>query len=255
MASNQDSFFAEDANSQAALTRNLPRKIAVIIHKETTSPGLVGEKLMAMGYELNICAPVLGHALPSDLENYAGVVVLGGPMSVNDGEPYLQTEMVWVQQVLDAHLPYLGICLGAQMLAKVLGAQVDTHPSELEEIGYYRVQATTAGAMLFPNELYVYQWHSQGFEVPAGAVLIAEGQDFPNQAFLWGDRSYGLQFHPEMTAQMLDFWTEQGADLLGGPNTQSREQQLKNHHCYRQPVDLWLESFLNNWLSNTPQPA
>ncbi len=250
MASDKDLFRFEDSSSQPVLTRTLPRKIAVIIHKETTSPGLVGEKLVALGYELDIRAPVLGHPLPSDLENYAGVVVLGGPMSVNDDESYLHKEMIWVQQVLEARLPYLGICLGAQMLAKVLGAQVDTHPTELEEIGYYRVQATAAGASLFPGELYVYQWHSQGFEVPSGAVLIAEGQDFPNQAFRWGDHAYGLQFHPEMTAKLLDFWTEQGADLLGGPNTQSREQQLKNHQRYRQQVDDWLETFLNNWLSS-----
>ncbi len=255
MASNKKPFLDKDANSQVETACELSRKIAVVIHKETTSPGLVGEKIVAMGYDLDIRAPVLGHPLPGDLENYAGVVVLGGPMSVNDNEPYLQQEMAWVQQVLDARLPYLGICLGAQMLAKVLGAQVDTHPSELEEIGYYPVQAATAGTALFPSELYVYQWHSQGFEIPADAVLIAEGQDFPNQAFRWGDRSYGLQFHPEMTAQMLDFWTERGADLLGGPNTQSREQQFTNHHRYQQAVDLWLEAFLNNWLSNASSSA
>lgn len=228
----------------------MPRKIAVVIHKETTSPGLVGEKLVGMGYALDIRAPVLGDPLPHDLENYAGVVVFGGHMSINDDEPYLKQEMAWVQQVLDANLPYLGVCLGAQMLAKVLGAQVDTHPTELEEIGYYRVQATEAGKALFPNDLYVYQWHSQGFEVPKEAVLMAKGQDFPNQAFRWGDRAYGLQFHPEMTEQMIAFWTEQGADLLGGPNTQSAEQQLHNHHRYRQQVDAWLETFLNNWLSD-----
>ena len=226
-------------------------KIAVVIHKETTSPGLVGEKLKAMGYSLDIRAPVLGDPLPDDLENYAGVVVFGGHMSVNDDEPYLKKEMAWVQRVLDANLPYLGVCLGAQMLAKVLGAQVDTHPTELEEIGYYWVRAAQAGSALFPAKLCVYQWHSQGFEVPKDAVLMAEGQDFPNQAFRWGDRAYGLQFHPEMTAQMIELWTELGADLLGGPNTQSREQQLKNHHQYRHPVDAWLETFLNNWLTST----
>lgn len=227
----------------------MPEKIAIIIHKETTSPGLVGEKLSQLGYDLDIRAPVLGDPLPDDLENYAGVIVFGGHMSVNDDEPYLKKEIAWVQQVLDANLPYLGVCLGAQMLAKVLGAQVDTHPTELEEIGYYTVRATAAGESLFPGELNVYQWHSQGFEVPEGAVLLAQGQDFPNQAFRWGDRAYGVQFHPEMTAQMIAFWTEKGADLLGGPNTQSREQQLENHQIYKANVDAWLETFLNNWLS------
>ena len=255
MSADKDSLLANDADSLAALNCLPSGKIAVVIHKETTSPGRVGEKLVAMGYELDIRAPVLGEPLPDDLENYAGVVVFGGHMSVNDDEPYLKKEMVWVQQVLAANLPYLGVCLGAQLLAKVLGAQVDTHPTEVEEIGYYPVRAASTEAGLFPEEMYVYQWHSQGFEVPEGAVLIAQGQDFPNQAFRWGDRAYGLQFHPEMTAQMIDFWTEQGADLLGGPNTQSREQQLENHHRYRHCVDAWLETFLNNWLSKAGEPS
>lgn len=254
MSADKDSLLANDSSLPATLNRAHSGKIAVVIHKETTSPGLVGEKLLAMGYDLDIRAPVLGELLPDDIENYAGVVVFGGHMSVNDDEPYLKKEMAWVQQVLAANIPYLGVCLGAQMLAKVLGAQVDTHPTEVEEIGYYPVRASNGdeggNERLFPEELYVYQWHSQGFEVPEGAVLIAQGQDFPNQAFRWGDCAYGLQFHPEMTAQMIDFWTEQGADLLGGPNTQSREQQLENHCRYRHRVDEWLETFLNNWISH-----
>ena len=247
MSSNQDSQLAKSLVANGVST--YASKIAVIIHKETTSPGIVGEKLTGMGCQLDIRAPVLGDLLPDDLENYAGVVVFGGHMSVNDDEPYLKKEMVWVRQVLDAGIPYLGVCLGAQMLAKVLGAQVDTHPTEVEEIGYYPVRATAAGKALFPDEMQVYQWHSQGFDLPEGAELLVRGKDFPNQAFRWGDRAYGVQFHPEMTAQMIDFWTEQGADLLGGPNTQSREQQLANHQRYRQAVDSWLETFLKKWLS------
>ena len=231
------------------------KKVAVIIHKETTSPGLVGEKLIEMGCELDIRAPVLGDALPEDLDNYAAVVVFGGPMSVNDDEPYLRAEIAWVQQVLAAGVPYLGVCLGAQMLAKVLGAKVDTHPSEVAEIGYYPVRATKAAGALFPAEMMVYQWHYQGFDLPENGVLLASGEDFPNQAFKWGDRAYGLQFHPEMTTAMLKFWTEQGADLLGEPNTQSQEQQLENHHRYRASVDTWLETFLNNWLSIKVEPS
>ena len=242
-----------DTNPKAQPSQ--PRKIAVIIHKETTSPGKVGERLTSMGYGLDIRAPIFGDALPEDLENYAGVVMFGGPMSVNDDEPYLVKEGQWLQRVLDADMPYLGVCLGAQMLAKVLGAQVDTHPTEAEEIGYYPVAATAAGKAVFPDELMVYQWHSQGFDLPEGAVLLVKGQDFPNQAFRWGDRAYGLQFHPEMTEGMIDFWTEQGADLLGGPNTQSREQQLESHQHHWAEVDAWLETFLNNWLSPVAQPA
>ncbi|MEL6779950.1 MAG: glutamine amidotransferase [Cyanobacteria bacterium J06597_16] len=224
-------------------------KILTIIHKETTVPGMVGRKLDDLGYELDIRAPIFGEPLPDDLENYAGALVFGGYMSVNDDEPYLHKEADWVRQVLAANLPYLGICLGAQLLAKVLGAKVGVHHQAWEEIGYYPVYSTPAGRDLFPEELKLYQWHREGFELPEGAVLLARGNTFPNQAFRWGDRAYGVQFHPEMTADMVDFWSSQ-AHLLGAPNTQSRDDQLQGHAQYSPLVEQWLETFLKNWLSD-----
>lgn len=215
----------------------------------------MGQKLNEMGYELDIRAPIFGETLPDELENYAAALVFGGPMSVNDDEPYLHKEAAWVQRVLEAKLPYLGICLGAQLLAKVLGARVKRHPQALEEIGYYPVYATAAGEDLFPNRLKIYQWHKEGFDLPEGAVLLARGDDFANQAFRWGDRAYGLQFHPEMTASMVDFWTSQGADLLGAPNAQSREAQIEGHHQHSETVARWLETFLKNWLPVASQTA
>ena len=226
-----------------------PQKIITVIHKDTTIPGVVGQKLVEMGYELDICAPILGDTLPVNLTDYAATLVFGGPMSVNDDEPYLYQEMAWIRQVLAAEMPYLGICLGAQLLAKVLGAKVGPHARGLEEIGYYPIYATVAGRALLPEVLMAYQWHKEGFELPEGAVLLAEGKDFPNQAFRYGDRAYGFQFHPEMTAGMVDFWTEQGADLLGVPNAQTRDEQIIGHERHSQAVGSWLETFLNNWLS------
>ncbi len=224
-------------------------KILTLIHKDTTVAGLVGEKLVTMGYQLEMCAPFAGEALPEDLARYAAVLVFGGPMSVNDNELYLRQELNWLEQVLAAKVPYLGICLGAQLLAKVLGAKVGPHAIALEEIGYYSVYATAAGKGLFPDQMRVYHWHKEGFDLPKGAVLLARGDDFPNQAFQWGERTYGVQFHPEMTAKMMDFWTTQGAHLIGAPNTQCREQQLKNHRQYSAEVDKWLETFLTKWLT------
>ncbi|MGB5915456.1 MAG: glutamine amidotransferase [Phormidesmis sp.] len=238
-------------------SKSSPRKIITLIHKETTVPGMVGHKLVEMGYELDICAPIFGETLPQCLDDYAAVLVFGGPMSVNDDESYLHKEMDWIRQVLEAGLPYLGICLGAQLLAKVLGAEVKKHNGALEEIGYYPIYATEpasaclsdAGKALFPDVLNAYQWHQEGFDLPAGAVLLAWGKDFPNQAFRWGDRAYGLQFHPEMTADMVDFWTEQGAHLLDVPNAQSRCEQISAHQRYSEPVERWLETFLRCWLA------
>ncbi len=101
----------------------------------------------------------------------------------------------------------------------------------------------------------VYQWHKEGFDLPEGAVLLATGENFLHQAFRWGNHAYGLQFHPEMTADMVDFWSTNGADLIGAPGTQNKQQQLDNHRHYSQGVDRWLETFLNNWLASVPEPA
>ncbi|MEL6552439.1 MAG: gamma-glutamyl-gamma-aminobutyrate hydrolase family protein [Cyanobacteria bacterium J06621_11] len=228
----------------------MSNKIITLIHKETTIPGVVGEKLVDMGYELDIRAPIFGDVLPQQLDEYAAALVFGGPMSVNDDEPYLHRELAWIRSVLAADLPYLGICLGAQLLAKVLGAKIQPHAQGIEEIGYYPVYAAEAGQSLFPQTLKIYQWHKEGFDLPDGAVLLAEGKDFPHQAFRWGDRAYGLQFHPEMTAGMVDFWTEQGAHLLDVPNAQTRCEQIAGHAENSEAVSQWLETFLNKWLTS-----
>ena len=85
-------------------------KIITLIHKDTTVPGVIGKKLIAMGYDLDIRAPILGDTLPTNLADYAAALVFGGPMSVNDNEPYLQAELAWIKQVLLAKLHYLGFC-------------------------------------------------------------------------------------------------------------------------------------------------
>lgn len=228
----------------------MPNKIITLIHKETTVPGVIGKKLTDMGYELDIRAPIFGDVLPHNFDDYAAALVFGGPMSANDEEPYLHSELAWIRTVLDANLPYLGICLGAQLLAKVLGASVEAHPQGLEEIGYYPIYAAKAGVPLFPQTLNIYQWHKEGFGLPEGAVLLARGNDFPHQAFRWGDRAYGLQFHPEMTAEMVDFWTEQGAHLLDVPNAKTRCEQIAAHAENSEAVSAWLETFLNKWLAS-----
>ncbi len=243
----------QTAAQKLTVNRPFPHKIITLIHKETTVPGVVGRKLVDMGYELDTRAPIFGDPLPQRFDDYAGVLVFGGPMSVNDDEPYLHKEMDWIRQVIAAGLPYLGICLGGQLLAKVLGAQVKRHDDALEEIGYYPIYAadcvTDSGEVLFPDVLNAYQWHKEGFDLPAGAVLLASGKDFHNQAFRWGDRAYGLQFHPEMTADMVDFWTEKGAHLLNAPNAQSRCEQITAHQRYSKSVERWLEVFLRSWLT------
>jgi GMP synthase (glutamine-hydrolysing) len=223
--------------------------ILVIVHQGTSSPGLVGQVLQHMGFSLDIRCPALGDALPPTLEYHSAAIVFGGPMSANDDQfDFIRTELCWIPHVLAAGKPYLGICLGAQLLARTLGARVASHPEGIREIGYFPIQPTAAGRTVIPTPMMVYQWHQEGFELPQGSKLLATGTLFGNQAFCYGHRAYGLQFHPEMTTLMVNHWTTHGAEHLVYPGAQSRWYHLSHHRLYRNAVEQWLRGFLKQWI-------
>jgi GMP synthase (glutamine-hydrolysing) len=148
-----------------------------------------------------------------ELEQAAGLVVLGGPMNVDevDRYPFLGAEIGWIRQALDARLPLLGICLGSQLLAKALGAKV--YANRVKEIGWYDLELTPQAAddPLFagcaPQQL-VFQWHGDTFDLPSGAVHLARSANCSHQAFRYGSSAWGLQFHVEMTPEMAIRWLE-----------------------------------------------
>ena len=228
------------------------RKILIIVHQSSSDPGRVGRILQASGYELDIRCPSNFDELPATMASHDGVVIFGGPMSANDSEtlPFIRTELDWIPMVLESGKPFLGICLGAQLLARVLGAQVRPHPDGLMEIGYFPIVPTPEGYAYFDNLLHVYQWHLEGFELPQGAIKLAEGKVFPNQAFRYGKAAYGVQFHPEMTREMLEKWTTNGAHMLTRPEAQSPEEQFSQHAVYAIAMEKWLKGFLSLWLGD-----
>lgn len=225
------------------------KKILVITHQAAADPGLVGQLLQAEGCILDICCPVVGATLPKQLDTHDGVVVFGGAMSANDDDqPFIRAELDWIPIALDAKKPFLGICLGAQMLARVLGAKVAPHVEGWREIGYMTIQPTPVEDNPLAGLNAVYHWHNEGFELPNDAVLLATGDRFVNQAFRYGETAYGLQFHPEITHTMIERWTANGADQLTLPGAQSYQEQLQNHDYHGATVANWLEQFLQQWL-------
>ena len=227
------------------------RKILIVVHQETSTPGRVGVKLARRGFALDIRRPCLGHPLPTSLEDYSGVVVFGGPMSANDcvDLQFIRQEIDWLAVPLKEQVPYLGICLGAQLLCRHLGGDVRAHPEGRAEIGYYPIRPTAAGAPFGPWPGMVYHWHREGFGLPAGAQLLAEGDVFPNQAFRYGRAAFGIQFHPEVTLAMMHRWTVRAAHRFALPGAQPREAHLEGRLIHDHAVDHWLELFLDNWLS------
>jgi GMP synthase (glutamine-hydrolysing) len=145
------------------------------------------------------------------IDGYHGLVVIGGPMNVDQSDvyPHIETEMRLIRDALDREIPILGVCLGAQLLARVLGAEV--RKSAEKEIGWYDVHATDEGLRdpllrHLGEGQKIYQWHGDTFDIPEGAVHLARSKACRNQAFRWGDRSYGLQFHLEVDSSMISRW-------------------------------------------------
>ncbi len=229
--------------------------VLLVVHQETSTPGRIGVKLKRRGYRLDVRRPCLGQRLPEDLGGYAGVVVFGGPMSANDcGQlDFIRYEIDWIARPLAQSVPYIGVCLGAQLLARQLGASVAPHPHGRAEIGYYSLRPTAAGAEFGPWPEQVYHWHREGFSLPAGAVLLAEGDDFPNQAMRYGDTAFGLQFHPEVTLAMMHRWTVRAAHRFALPGAQDRAAHLEGRLIHDDAVDRWLDGFLDGWLSKRRQ--
>jgi GMP synthase (glutamine-hydrolysing) len=154
---------------------------------------------------------------PAALEGFAALIVMGGPMGVYDADkyPYLAAETKLIEDALKRELPLLGICLGSQLIAHVLGARV--YPSGIKEIGWYDLMPTADAANdpllhhLRPGEK-VFQWHGDTFDLPKGAIHLASSPMCANQAFRYGENAYALQFHLEVDARMIDEWLETPAN-------------------------------------------
>lgn len=222
--------------------------VLIVLHQQQSTPGRVGHYLQRHGVPLDIRRPRYGDPLPDTLAAHAGAVFFGGPMSANDSDDYIRAEIEWLKVPLDECKPFLGICLGAQMLARYLGAPVTAHPEGKAEVGYYPIQATPAGRSLVARwPQVVYQWHREGFDLPAGAELLAEGETFRVQAFRYGSSAYGIQFHAEVTHAMMCRWLQKGEARLALPGAKCAEQHFADRPVYDFAIRTWLAGFLDRW--------
>jgi GMP synthase (glutamine-hydrolysing) len=222
--------------------------VLIVLHQEHSSPGRVGQALQRLGYPLDVRRPRFGDPLPDTMDAHAGAVIFGGPQSANDEEEFVRREIDWIGVPLRDRKPYLGICLGAQMMARHLGSRVFPHPQGHAEIGYYPIRPTTAGlGLVSPWPDHVYQWHREGFELPADAELLAEGDAFNVQAFRYGT-GFALQFHPEVTHAMMCKWTVRGHARLELPNAKSRAQHFADRPVYDLASRNWLAAFIDRWI-------
>lgn len=228
----------------------MSRTVLLIDHPAGKRDDRASRMLADRGYALEWRCPGKGDDLPAaDDGRYCAAVVYGGPESANDDSKlYLRQELDWIERWVGRDRPFLGICLGAQLLARTLGARVGCHCDGLHEIGYVPITPTAASDGFLSGGMHVYHWHREGFELPAGAELLAVGPTFPNQAYRYGTSAYGIQFHPEVTAEVLARWCVEAAHMLDAPGAHDAARQIAESRRFDAPMRRWLDGFLGLWL-------
>ena len=228
------------------------RQVLIVVHQAHSTPGKIGEFLGQRGVSLDRRCPSTGDPLPEDLSPYAAAIVFGGPQSANDDhDRAIRAELDWLERrAIPSNCPLLGICLGAQQIARALGAKVGPHPEGRVEIGYWAVSPTRAGDDFLEQPTVFYQWHSETFEIPVGAEHLATNDAFAGQAFRYGHHVYAIEFHPEMTHEMIDRWcsSEKGRAKLSLEGAQPHARQLADYDHYSARSDKWLNRFLDRHL-------
>ena len=227
------------------------KKVLYVLHQKTSVAGDVGNKFKNRGFAAHIIRPPLGDKLPTDLTPYAAIVIFGGPMSVNDDEQFIRDEINWMKTVIESNIPFLGICLGAQILAKYLGCKVIKNKNDLAEIGFYEIEPVGEGDNIFKNQNVFYQFHTEGFEIPDKCHLLARGEFFKNQAFRYGN-CYALQFHPEVNIYLHLKWLFlvliKKPNVLFKKGAQNFFYQIILRIKYNNSISKWLDNFLDNYL-------
>jgi GMP synthase-like glutamine amidotransferase len=199
------------------------KSVIVLQHVEHEGLGILDGLLKRRGLVTEYVRLYLEEEVPEAVTGYSALIVLGGPMGFYEETlyPFLRDEVIFIRQAMKEGLPTLGICLGAQLIAKAAGATISS--GKKKEIGWYPLRLTDEGRedplmRSLPDEVPVFQWHGDTFDIPEGAINLASSELFPNQAIRVGRSAYGLQFHLEVTEDMVREWIAVNRGELEGLN-------------------------------------
>lgn len=225
----------------------------VLQHIECEDLGTIANAMSQRGIGYKYVRLFEGEPVPLDPGAFSGIIILGGPMNVyeEDKYPYLKDEDIFIKKAIMNDMPVLGICLGGQLIAKASGARV--RKGTKKEIGWYKLSLTEDSRRdkvfnTLPQELNVFQWHGDTFDIPAGATRLAGSGLFPNQAFRIGSRIYGIQFHLEVTMEMISQWISEYREELSTLDYINSSKIISDTPAYIETLNLCAGTFFNKFL-------
>lgn len=206
------------------------KPIRVFRHIENEGPGYLAEVFERKGYPYEVIKIDQGEKVPVEVDTVAGLVFMGGSMSVNDPLPWIVDELDLIRLARSRQIPVLGHCLGGQLIAKAFGATVAANP--VKEFGWHPVETVNTAKYhwltQFPGTFDVFHWHGETFSLPVGADLILTNSFCTHQGFMLDDRILGLQCHIEMTEELVRSWVKEGASDLATPDQEVSSPSIQS---------------------------
>ncbi|GIZ12017.1 type 1 glutamine amidotransferase [Pseudomonas sp. NCCP-436] len=228
--------------------------VLILTHVDYCPPAHLATVLQARGCSFDVLRVDQGELRDYDLEQSRAVAVMGGPMSVNDPLPWIAEEVTALQCLIARQVPIIGHCLGGQLLARALGA--DVRAMGYTEAGWQQMQRQVEAAdspwlAHLPETFSIFQWHGDTFSLPEGAQPLMSSRWCDHQGFAWGDRVLALQGHPEMTVELVEAWLDDWAHLLdsGQPSQQSINEMRDNLPARVKELNRVAEGFYEHWLT------
>jgi GMP synthase (glutamine-hydrolysing) len=228
-------------------------EVLVFQHDPFEDLGFFAEVLEKQGVDYRVLRLFNGEMPAEDWDHVRALIILGGPMNVDEEEsyPFLRWEKRIIRAAIDEAVPMLGVCLGAQLIAATLGTAV--FHGAVKEIGWSPISITPHGQVdsllgYLPENATVFQWHGDGFDLPAGAILLASSVNYKTQAFRLGKTIYGLQFHLEVTPRMIERWIdERSKDLALAPYVLP-DKIMADTQSYAPTLKYYGERFLTEFV-------
>lgn len=230
----------------------MPKEIVIFRHAPHEGPGYLAEFLARRGLPYRLVRVDRRDPIPTSIAGISGLVLMGGPMSVNDPLPWIPRVLDLIRQAVAKGVPVLGHCLGGQLMAKALGAKVG--PNRVKEIGWLPVQAIEGPAARtwldgLPSQFEVFHWHGETFGLPPGAVPILKSRACRHQAFVLGPH-LALQCHIEMTPELVRCWARVGREEIARPSAtvQSARQMRTNLVARTARLNRIADVFYTRWI-------